>query len=126
MGSRPETRRSECLQEDELIAWEDALQEDAERMANLHSEANWENEWRMEQWYGEALREDEEWTISKYERLERLAKLQAIVAFFEANPQLPIPWEHQRIEEYLHDKDDLVKWVKALPGKKTKNSNDSY
>lgn len=50
-----------------------------------------------------------------------IAKMRAIVDFYEANPQFEIPYASTRITQYVWTKYEMAEWAKALPGKRDKS-----
>jgi hypothetical protein len=63
-------------------------------------------------------------------RAEYVAGLRALADLLEANPALPLPHhgaspDYSRLAVFARNKDDLLAWARAIPGRKDKNVTDS-
>lgn len=59
------------------------------------------------------------------EHASRVAKARTILDFYEANPQLEMPYALTHINQYVWSKYAMTEWAKALPGKKDKSQTDT-
>lgn len=58
-------------------------------------------------------------------RAKHLEGLRKLADLMEAHPELELPYNLRKLETYVYTVEDVAKWAKALPGKKSKQFEET-